>query len=156
MLQVAGALGSELAVLTGLATSFSIGILDLFWMHRWQVVFSGHDGFASLVFEFQAGTFGNLAPVLAADLFSVSPVAAVVSAIWRVESSARAVKMNSASLMWSRRFWVSSPFNSFQFLVGFHADPAPFLMDEIGEDGVFLAIPSQQLALPHHPPIETV
>ena len=29
-------------------------------------------------------------------------------------------------------------FKPFQILVGFHADSAPFLMDEVGEDGVFL------------------
>lgn len=49
-------------------------------------------------------------PRLLALAFSVSPVAASLSAIYLVDNSANAVKISSASLMWSRRFWVLSPF----------------------------------------------
>src|SRR3990172_575410 len=49
-------------------------------------------------------------PFLPATLFSSMPTAFIVSAICRVDSSARAVNISSASLIWSLRFCVFSPF----------------------------------------------
>jgi len=66
---------------------------------RRQIVLAGDDLAASLAFEFDAARWAILPPVLAAFLLAGRPTAASVSAIWRVESSAKAVKMSSASLM---------------------------------------------------------
>ena len=51
-------------------------------------------------------------PFFPALAFYSSPAAFMLSAICRVESSARAVKINSASVIWSRKFCVSSPLRS--------------------------------------------
>ena len=59
-----------------------------------------------------------LPPFLLAVAFFVNPFACSLSAICRVESSAKAVKINSASDMWSRRFCVFSFFNALCFVLG--------------------------------------
>jgi hypothetical protein len=69
----------------------------------------GDDLLAGFGLQFQASFFGDAATGFGGALFSTMPVADTLAAIWRVESSARAVKINSASLMWSRRFSVLSP-----------------------------------------------
>ena len=49
-------------------------------------------------------SFAIFPPFLLAFAFSYNPFASSVSAICLVDSSAKAVNMSSASLMWSRRF----------------------------------------------------
>ena len=63
-----------------------------------------------------AYTFATEPPCLLAFLFSIKPFAFSLSAICRVDNSANAVKINSASLMWSLRF---CDLNPFRFLCSF-------------------------------------
>ena len=94
------------------AVSFSVRPSDFFGAAERQVVFTGHDAFAGLGFEFQAGAFGNFPASLRGGL--VLGHAGGGGGLGNLAGGelARAVKMSSASLMWSRRFWVLSPFKS--------------------------------------------
>jgi hypothetical protein len=65
------------------------------------------------------------------------PVALVVSAICRVDNFGES---REDEFRFAHVVAQILGFQSFQILVGFHADSAPFLMDEVGEDGVFLTL----------------
>lgn len=66
-------------------------------------------------------SFAIFPPFLPAIAFCFTPLALLVSAIYLVDNSAKAVKINSASLIWSLKFCDLRPF---KFLCCFTLSPA--------------------------------
>ena len=63
--------------------------------NRWQVIGPSYHGLTGLIFQLASGLGGD--------------VASTLSAICRVDNSAKAVKISSASFMCSRRLWLLRP-----------------------------------------------
>ena len=76
-------------------------------------------------------------PFLLANLFSGNPLASILSAICLVESSASAVKISSASFIWSRQVLRLQVFDGFMF---FYCYTRPLPMNNVSENGKFLTL----------------
>ena len=102
-----------------------------------QVVLASHDAFAGLGFEFEAGTFGNFATGLGGG-FIFRHARGVVG--FGNLSGGKFGERGEDEFRFAHVVAQVLGFKPFHFLVGLHTDSAPFLMDKVGEDGVFLAL----------------
>ena len=110
--------------------SLAGGILNVLRLAGRQVVFAGHDAFAGFGFEFQPGTFGNLAAGLGGG-FVFREAGGGIG--FGNLPGGKFGKRGEDELGFAHVVAQVLGFKPFQILVGFHADSAPFLMDEIGE-----------------------
>ena len=92
--------------------------------------------FAGAGFEFETRTFGNLATGLGGGfVFRESGGGSGLGNL----AGGKVGKGGEDEFSFAHMIAQILGLKPFQVLVGFHADTTPFLMDEVGEDGVFLA-----------------